>query len=97
MYMIVMVDVDYFKCFNDIYGYDIGDDVLWLVVVWLVGVGGGGWVFCYGGEEFVLVFLDCIVLVCVVVVEVIWVMVEDVCMILCDCVVWICDDVVGCL
>lgn len=42
IYSIVMVDVDYFKLFNDIYGYDIGDDVLCLVGLWLVCVGDGG-------------------------------------------------------
>lgn len=28
--------------------------------------------FCYGGEEFVVVFLDCLVMVCIEVVEVLW-------------------------
>src|SRR5690606_33367398 len=57
-YTLAMVDVDHFKAFNDTHGHDTGDDVLRLVAARLAKVGEGGRAFCYGGEEFVLVFLD---------------------------------------
>lgn len=55
-YAIAMVDIDHFKNFNDTYGHDVGDQVLKLVANKLMGVGGGGKVFRYGGEEFIIVF-----------------------------------------
>jgi len=55
-YTIAMLDIDYFKKFNDTYGHDVGDDVLKLVAVCIKGVGGGGKAFRYGGEEFTIVF-----------------------------------------
>lgn len=55
-YVIAMVDVDHFKRFNDTYGHDVGDQVLKMVAVKLMGVGGGGKAFRYGGEEFTIVF-----------------------------------------
>jgi diguanylate cyclase (GGDEF)-like protein len=51
-----MVDVDYFKRFNDTYGHDAGDHVLRLVAARLAQVPGGGTAYRYGGEEFALVF-----------------------------------------
>jgi GGDEF domain-containing protein len=55
-YAIAMCDVDHFKKFNDTYGHDVGDQVLRMVAAKLLQVGGGGRVFRYGGEEFLVVF-----------------------------------------
>lgn len=55
-YVIVMVDIDYFKQFNDSYGHDLGDEVLRLVAAVLNDVKAGGRCFRFGGEEFTLVF-----------------------------------------
>ncbi len=55
-YAIAMVDIDFFKKFNDTYGHDVGDDVLRLVASVLQKVTGGGKAFRYGGEEFTIVF-----------------------------------------
>jgi diguanylate cyclase (GGDEF)-like protein len=55
-YAIAMCDVDHFKKFNDTYGHDAGDQVLKMVASKLSAVQGGGQVFRYGGEEFVIVF-----------------------------------------
>ena len=58
-YAIAMCDVDHFKQFNDTYGHDAGDQVLKMVASKMSQVGGGGQVFRYGGEEFVIVFRRC--------------------------------------
>lgn len=55
-YAFAMCDVDHFKKFNDTYGHDVGDQVLKMVASRLSGVEGGGRVFRYGGEEFLVVF-----------------------------------------
>ena len=55
-YVIAMIDIDFFKKFNDKYGHDVGDDVLKLVASNLVKVTGGGKAFRYGGEEFTILF-----------------------------------------
>jgi len=55
-YAIAMVDIDFFKKFNDKYGHDVGDDVLKLVAEQLNTVKGGGKAFRYGGEEFTILF-----------------------------------------
>jgi diguanylate cyclase (GGDEF)-like protein len=55
-YSIAMTDIDHFKKFNDKYGHDTGDEVLKLVAKLLSKVKGGGKVFRFGGEEFVIVF-----------------------------------------
>jgi diguanylate cyclase (GGDEF)-like protein len=55
-YCIAVVDVDHFKSFNDRYGHDVGDQVLWKVGAQLARVGGGGMAFRCGGEEFVVLF-----------------------------------------
>jgi diguanylate cyclase len=53
-FILVIGDIDYFKCVNDLYGHMMGDEVL-------KGIGGmfkelagkyGGQAFRYGGEEF---------------------------------------------
>jgi diguanylate cyclase (GGDEF)-like protein len=55
-YAIAMLDIDFFKKFNDRYGHDVGDQVLCLVASHINLVGGGGKPFRYGGEEFTVVF-----------------------------------------
>ena len=56
MYTIAMVDIDHFKKFNDLYGHDVGDQLLRMVGARLGEVGGGGRAFRYGGEEFAIIF-----------------------------------------
>ena len=55
-YSLAMVDIDFFKKFNDTYGHDTGDEVLKMVASKLANVSGGGKAYRYGGEEFVLLF-----------------------------------------
>ncbi len=55
-YVVAMVDIDFFKKFNDKYGHDVGDEVLRMVASKLDQVTGGGKAFRYGGEEFVIIF-----------------------------------------
>jgi diguanylate cyclase (GGDEF)-like protein len=53
-YTIAMLDIDYFKKFNDRFGHDVGDQVLCMVASHLRRVGGGGKPYRYGGEEFTI-------------------------------------------
>jgi diguanylate cyclase (GGDEF)-like protein len=55
-FTLAMVDIDFFKKFNDKYGHDVGDQVLCMVAAKLSGVTGGGKAFRYGGEEFTIIF-----------------------------------------
>ena len=55
-YTIAMLDIDFFKKFNDKYGHDVGDQVLCMVASHIGRVGGGGKPFRYGGEEFTVIF-----------------------------------------
>lgn len=55
-YTIAMLDIDFFKKFNDTYGHDVGDQVLKMVAGCIKNVSGGGKPFRYGGEEFTVVF-----------------------------------------
>ena len=55
-YTVAMLDIDFFKKFNDTYGHDVGDQVLCMVASHLKRVGGGGRPFRYGGEEFTVLF-----------------------------------------
>ncbi|KJS16501.1 MAG: hypothetical protein VR69_08625 [Peptococcaceae bacterium BRH_c4b] len=55
-YAIAMLDIDFFKKFNDTYGHDVGDQVLKLVASIIKKVGGGGKAYRYGGEEFTILF-----------------------------------------
>lgn len=55
-YSIAMLDIDYFKKFNDKYGHDTGDEVLKLVASIIKNVTGGGKSYRYGGEEFTILF-----------------------------------------
>ena len=57
-YSIAMLDIDHFKKLNDTYGHDIGDQALRMVSALLRQVNGGGKVFRYGGEEFIVVFAN---------------------------------------
>jgi len=55
-YSVAMLDIDFFKKFNDRYGHDVGDQVLRLVASRFTQVSGGGKPYRYGGEEFTVVF-----------------------------------------
>jgi diguanylate cyclase (GGDEF)-like protein len=55
-YALAMVDIDFFKKFNDKYGHDVGDQVLCMVAAKLKTISGGGRPFRYGGEEFTILF-----------------------------------------
>lgn len=55
-YTLAMIDIDFFKKFNDTYGHDTGDEVLKMVASKLAGVSGGGKAYRYGGEEFTILF-----------------------------------------
>ena len=55
-YTIAMLDIDFFKKFNDTHGHDVGDEVLKMVAGQIGRVGGGGKAFRYGGEEFTVIF-----------------------------------------
>jgi diguanylate cyclase (GGDEF)-like protein len=55
-FAVVMVDIDFFKKFNDKYGHESGDDVIKLVASKIAQTGNRAKAFRYGGEEFTLVF-----------------------------------------
>ncbi len=55
-YAIAMLDIDFFKKFNDRYGHDVGDQVLCMVASHIRCAGGGGKPYRYGGEEFTIIF-----------------------------------------
>jgi len=55
-YSIAMIDIDFFKKFNDTYGHDTGDKVLQMVASSLEQIAGGGKAFRFGGEEFTILF-----------------------------------------
>ena len=55
-YTVAMLDIDFFKKFNDTHGHDVGDQVLCMVAARLDRVRGGGKAFRYGGEEFTVLF-----------------------------------------
>jgi diguanylate cyclase (GGDEF)-like protein len=55
-FTVAMLDIDFFKKFNDRYGHEVGDQVLRLVASKLSMVSGGGKPFRYGGEEFTIIF-----------------------------------------
>ena len=56
---IIMMDIDYFKLYNDKYGHVEGDKVLKRIATELNKVGGGSkdFVARYGGEEFIYIGL----------------------------------------
>jgi len=55
-YTVAMIDIDFFKKFNDKFGHDVGDQALKMVASKLSEVRGGGKAFRYGGEEFTVIF-----------------------------------------
>jgi diguanylate cyclase (GGDEF)-like protein/PAS domain S-box-containing protein len=57
---IAMIDIDCFKNFNDKFGHDAGDEVLKALGKILQESIRGGDIACrFGGEEFVVIFMDC--------------------------------------
>lgn len=56
LYTVAMLDVDYFKKFNDKYGHDTGDAVLRMIATKMKATTGGGKAYRYGGEEFTVIF-----------------------------------------
>ncbi len=53
---LIMVDIDYFKAYNDIYGHQKGDTVLKQLAELLTKIKRDDDILCrYGGEEFVLI------------------------------------------
>ena len=55
-YVVVAVDIDHFKKFNDTFGHETGDEVLRMVASKLARVTGDGRAFRVGGEEFSILF-----------------------------------------
>lgn len=57
--VIVMLDIDHFKKFNDLHGHQAGDATLVSVVGYLnKTIREGDWLFRYGGEEFLILLRD---------------------------------------
>ena len=57
---IAMLDIDHFKLINDTFGHDAGDKVLVNLARFLENnVRKTDFVYRYGGEEFLLIFIDC--------------------------------------
>jgi diguanylate cyclase (GGDEF)-like protein len=57
--VVAMVDVDHFKRFNDDYGHQVGDVTLQKVAaVMRSSIRESDRVYRYGGEEFVMIFVD---------------------------------------
>ncbi|MCR5607592.1 MAG: GGDEF domain-containing protein, partial [Lachnospiraceae bacterium] len=58
--LLMYLDLDNFKYYNDTFGHDIGDIVLKRFARILVGVtGNNDIVVRYGGDEFIILMLDC--------------------------------------
>ncbi len=56
-YCMGLLDVDYFKSYNDVYGHQAGDKVLQAVAAQLKAQArGGDALYRYGGEEFLCIF-----------------------------------------
>lgn len=59
MLLVAMLDLDYFKKFNDNYGHDAGDEVLRSRGALLQNYFRGNDTVCrYGGEEFVILIAN---------------------------------------
>lgn len=52
---IIMMDIDYFKRYNDAYGHQVGDQCLQAVAACLPGAESGLFSARYGGEEFAVI------------------------------------------
>ncbi|XBS68274.1 GGDEF domain-containing protein [Acerihabitans sp. KWT182] len=58
-FVVAMLDIDYFKKINDSYGHDTGDAALKNIAAILYeSVRSSDYVFRYGGEEFMIVFVE---------------------------------------
>lgn len=55
-FMMAYFDLDYFKPFNDVYGYAAGDEVIKLVAEILTEVCQGEFIGHVGGDDFVVIF-----------------------------------------
>ena len=57
---VLMIDIDFFKKYNDTYGHGMGDDCLKAVANAIAGGirGDGSFAARYGGEEFIVVLSD---------------------------------------
>ncbi|WP_299013397.1 GGDEF domain-containing protein [uncultured Photobacterium sp.] len=55
-YTIAMLDIDFFKKFNDVYGHSTGDNVLKLIASLMSSTRGNARIYRYGGEEFTILF-----------------------------------------
>ncbi len=54
---LIMIDIDYFKIYNDVYGHQQGDEILKQIAKALVeNVREGDMIFRYGGDEFTGIF-----------------------------------------
>lgn len=59
MLAVAMIDIDRFKCFNDSYGHDAGDEILKQAAQLMAAFRQGNDIVCrYGGEEFVVVMTE---------------------------------------
>lgn len=57
---VLIADLDHFKRINDAHGHSVGDDVLrWVAEIFRRHVRGGDFVGRFGGEEFVVLAMDC--------------------------------------
>lgn len=58
--VMIMMDLDNFKKYNDQYGHNFGDEVLRKTGQYIAAVFGplGGWSYRYGGDEFLVVMQD---------------------------------------
>lgn len=57
---LAMIDIDHFKCVNDLYGHTVGDQVLLYLANILKAIQADNiHAFRIGGEEFAILFLDC--------------------------------------
>ena len=56
---LIIMDIDYFKHYNDIYGHQAGDEVLAAVAdILTTRIGQRGFVSRYGGDEFMVLLLN---------------------------------------